>query len=112
MTRGIVLKVLDHRNKGSISSFEYRLNRYVIFHIPSQAVYLMDNHNLNIFLFPDTTKHFLKLRTVGTSRRLPAIQILINELPALFLDVFYAGVTLSRDRITLFAVRFLGLFLR
>lgn len=70
----------------------------------------MDDHDLNVFLFPNPTKHFLKLRTVGASRRLPAIQILINELPALFLDVFNAGVSLCGNGVALFAVRFLGLF--
>jgi len=83
----------------------------VVFHVPRQPVDLVNDNGADIFFLLDTGKHQLKTWPVSASGGFTPVGVLINKLPAFFLDELETGFSLGSNRVALFFIS-LGLFFR
>ncbi|MBI5870963.1 MAG: hypothetical protein HZB44_08460 [Actinobacteria bacterium] len=109
-SRGAVLDIFNHRYQLDVGALENGFDRHMVFHIPRQPVDLVNNNGADIFSLFDTGKHQLKAWAVSAPGGFAPVGVLINKLPALFLNELHTGFTLGSDRVA-FALIGLGLFL-
>ena len=81
----------------------------VVLHVAGQPVDLVDHDGVDVAVLGDAGQHLLELRPVGASGRLAAVDVLVDQVPALVPDVADAGLALGGDGEAFLAVAVLGL---
>ena len=84
----------------------------MILQVAGEAVDLVDDDRVDVALLGDALEHLLEGGTVGGTRRLAAIDVLVNELPALRADVAHARLALRGDGEALLAFALFDLLAR
>ncbi|MDA8379477.1 MAG: hypothetical protein M0020_01380 [Actinomycetota bacterium] len=109
--RGGLVEVLGDRDERHSPAAQQRADGDVIFHVPRQAVDLVDHDGLDVAVLADARQHGPQLGPIGRPRRLAPVDVLVDELPALVADAAHARFALGGDGEPFLGQVLLGLLL-
>ncbi|MDA8297664.1 MAG: hypothetical protein M0004_13955 [Actinomycetota bacterium] len=109
--RGGLVQVLGYRDERHAPAAKQRPDGDVVLHVPCQAIDLVDDDGFGVAVLGDPSQHRPEPWSVGRTRRLALVHVLVDQLPALVADAPHAGLALRGDGEALLGQVLLGLLL-